>query len=111
MSLPEGRDLTPYLIWYAVTYLKSLGIPLLNLGGGGGGIGESKRRYGGTQHPLRCIKQVYRPALYSRLCGERGADPTDLTGYFPAYRKTGGSGQGARGGRVFPDARVEIICQ
>jgi hypothetical protein len=74
-------------MWYGVHHLKSLHIPLLNLGGGGGGIGESKRRYGGRELALRCIKQLYEPDIYEKLCRCANADPNDMTGYFPSYRK------------------------
>lgn len=87
VSLPGGKDHTAALMWYGVHHLKSLHIPLLNLGGGGGGIGESKRRYGGRELALRCIKQLYEPDIYEKLCRRANADPNDMTGYFPSYRK------------------------
>lgn len=87
ISLPGGKDHTAALIWYGVNELKSRQIPSLNLGGGGGGVGESKRRYGGRTFPLRCIKQVYAPKVYERLCQLAGACPDSASGYFPAYRK------------------------
>ena len=88
ISLPEGRDDYVPLMWYGVNYFKSLKIPSLNLGGGGGGVGEAKRLYGGKEFPLRCIKQVYEPEIYVRLCQSVGADPNNISGYFPAYRKS-----------------------
>lgn len=87
VSLPEGRDHSVPLIWFGVNHLKRLGIPLLNLGGGRGGVGESKRRYGGRELPLRCIKQVYDQHRYRLLCQKAGVDPDTASGYFPAYRK------------------------
>ena len=87
ISLPGGKDHTAPLIWYGVNYLKSQKIPLFNLGGGGGGIGESKRRYGGKELALRCIKQIYEPNIYEKLCRLANTDSADRTGYFPAYRK------------------------
>ena len=87
VSLSEGRNHTAALIWYGVDYLKSLQIPLLNLGGGSGGIREFKRRFGGRKLALRCIKQVYEPEIYEKLCRRANANPNDMTGYFPAYRK------------------------
>lgn len=87
VSLPGGKDHTAALMWYGIKHLKSLHIPFLNLGGGGGGIGESKRRYGGKEFALRCLKQVYEPAIYETLCRRANADPNDLNGYFPSYRK------------------------
>ena len=87
VSLPGGKDHTAALIWHGVNHLKSLQIPLINLGGGGGGIGESKRRYGGKELALCCIKQSYEPAVYEQLCQRVNADPDDMNGYFPSYRK------------------------
>jgi hypothetical protein len=62
-------------------------ISLLNLGGGGGGIGEYKRYFGGRELALSCIKQSYEPDIYEKLCRCANADPNDRTGYFPPYRK------------------------
>ena len=67
-----------------MNYLKSKNIPLINLGGSSA---EFKRRFGATELPLRCLKQVYRPDIYAMLCGQVDADPSDKAGYFPAYRK------------------------
>jgi len=89
VSLPGGKDHTAALIWYGVNYLKSRNIPVLNLGGGGGGVGESKRRYGGSELPLQCIKQIYDRQTYRELCSHVQADPENVNGYFPAYRKNG----------------------
>ena len=89
ISLPGGKNYTSELIWHGVSYLKALKIPLLNLGGGGGGIGESKRRYGGGQLALKCLKQIYEPGVYEELCRCANADPLDVSGYFPPYRKGG----------------------
>lgn len=85
VSLPGGKDHGADLIWYGATRLRELGIPLFNLGGGSGGVGESKRRYGGRELPLRCIKQIYDHGRYARLCRELDIDPEERTGYFPAY--------------------------
>jgi hypothetical protein len=87
VSLPGGEKHTAPLLWYAINYLKSLHIPLLNLGGGGGGMAEFKRRFGGSQLPLRCIKQIYDQQVFENLCRQANADPWDSTGYFPPYRK------------------------
>jgi len=88
ISLPSGKEHSSFLIWYGVNHLKELGIPLLNLGGGQGGVGEFKRYFGGKELPLCCSKQVYDPQRYRQLCQSVDADPDDLSGYFPAYRKT-----------------------
>jgi hypothetical protein len=87
VSLPGGEKYANALIWYGLQYLKSLNIPFLNLGGGGGGVGESKRRYGGRVLPLNCIKQIYAPDTYIELCRRANVDPNDMSGYFPHYRK------------------------
>ncbi|GAB2459620.1 hypothetical protein GCM10011375_09560 [Hymenobacter qilianensis] len=90
ISLPEGRDKAVPLIWFGVSYLKSLNIPTLNLGGGvqrNDSIAQFKQRFGAVICPLRCLKQVYNEPVYSQLCLEISADPSDKTGYFPAYRE------------------------
>ncbi len=87
VSLPEGQHYAAPLIWYGVNHLKSLQIPSINLGGGKASLSEFKRRFGGKQYPLRCLKQVYEPEIYQKLCRERNADPNDMVGYFPGYRK------------------------
>ncbi len=89
VALPEGRHHATTLLWYGTTYLKSLKIPLLNLGGGvreNDSIAKAKQRFGGRREPFRCLKQVYKPEIYEELCRRVGADPTETTGYFPAYR-------------------------
>ena len=88
ISVPGGKDYANALLWYGVNHFKSIRIPLLNLGGGSGGVGESKRRYGGKEFALKCVKQVYEPQTYELLCRQAGADPGDRSGYFPAYRKS-----------------------
>jgi hypothetical protein len=98
VSLPNGRRHSAMLIWYGVNYFKSLGIPLLNLGGGvraDDSLAEFKQRFGGKKLALTCLKQVYDPGVYAELCARVGTDPADKTGYFPAYR-------------AFPDCRPGI---
>jgi hypothetical protein len=85
VCLPEAQHHIAALTWYGVNYLKSLQIPIINLGGGE--AGEYKRRFGSKALPLKCIKQIYRPEIYENLCRQVNADPKDKTGYFPAYRK------------------------
>ncbi|MEJ2081489.1 MAG: hypothetical protein P8Y94_04780, partial [Acidobacteriota bacterium] len=82
ISLPEGRDHAAALLWYAVEHLKSMRIPILNLGGSSA---EFKRRFGARQMPLRCLKQVYDPSVYGGLCLRAKVDPDDRQGYFPPY--------------------------
>jgi hypothetical protein len=86
ISLPSDGRYSAALVWYGVNYLKSLKVPLLNLGGGSGGVGEFKRRFGGRTLALKCLKQVYRPDIYETLCRLTGSDPDEKTGYFPSYR-------------------------
>jgi hypothetical protein len=90
-SLAEGRHHSAALIWYAANYFKSIGIPLLNLGGGvraNDRLAWFKERFGGRKILLSCLKQVYDAAIYAALCAQVGADPADRTGYFPAYRSS-----------------------
>lgn len=89
VSLPDCKDHTAALLWYGISHMKSLQVPLFNLGGGRGGIAESKRRYGGMNLPLKCIKEVYDPDTYGKLCRRTNIDPNSETGYFPAYRIRG----------------------
>jgi len=90
VSIGEGRSHSAALTWYGINRLKSLGIPNLNLGGAGHedeGVAQFKARFGGQKLPLRCVKQIYQPEVYQQLCRQVNADPNDITGYFPAYRK------------------------
>jgi hypothetical protein len=87
ISIPEGRHYSAALIWYVAMYLKKLGIPVFNLGGAGGSIGDFKKRFGCRERPLKCVKQIYRPDLYKDLCVQVNADAADVSGYFPAYRR------------------------
>jgi len=92
VSVPEGRDHSAALIWFAATTLRSLGIPTLNLGGGVrgyDGVARFKERFGGKTMRLRCAKQIYRPDVYRRLCRTAGVDPKRERRYFPAYRAAG----------------------
>ena len=90
VSVDDGYKYAAALIWYAIKYMKSIDVPLLNLGGGvrdDDGIAEFKRRFGSKKLPLKSLKQIYRPKIYNKLCKEAGVDPADISGYFPAYRK------------------------
>jgi hypothetical protein len=89
VAIPEGRHHTTSLLWWGVNYLKSLGVPLLNLGGGvreDDSIARSKEFFGPIKLPFRALKQIYDRKIYEALCRRRGADPADKSGYFPAYR-------------------------
>jgi hypothetical protein len=90
VSLDQGQRYSSLLTWYGVIHFKSMGIPYLNLGGGvreNDGIAESKQYYGAKQFPLKCLKQVYEPRVYEKLCQQINADPNDRVGYFPPYQK------------------------
>lgn len=90
ISLPAGRHHTMPLLWHAIIKLKSIGIPVLNLGGGiteGDSIAQFKERLGADKLPLKNVKQVYDEETYFRLCTDVGADYLDRKGYFPAYRQ------------------------
>ena len=86
VTLPEGKKYYAALMWYGVTHLKSLGIPVLNLGGGGEFGTTYKARFGCRPLPLKCLKQVYDRTVYDSLCRRVNADPEDMSGYFPGYR-------------------------
>jgi hypothetical protein len=90
VALPEGRQHTTVLMWHGLNHLKSIQIPFLNLGGGvreHDSIAQAKQRFGSRRVPLRCLKQVYEPGIYEELCRRGNADPNDMAGYFPPYRK------------------------
>jgi hypothetical protein len=90
VPLPEGRRHATSLLWYGVNHLKSLHIPILNLGGGvreNDSVARSKQRLGSRKVPFRCLKEVYEPGVYGKLCREVGADPKDMNDYFPPYRR------------------------
>jgi len=89
LALPEGRTFMTALIWTAVEGCMARGIPSFNLGGGvqhDDAIAFSKKLWGGEQLPFRRLKEVYREPEYMKLCQAVGADPTDRSEYFPAYR-------------------------
>lgn len=90
VSLPEGRHHSAAIYWQTITHLKSIGIPLLNLGGSideGDGTAQFKRQFGSRKMPLKCLKQIYDAEVYEKLCRQMNADPSEIHGYFPAYRK------------------------
>jgi hypothetical protein len=94
VSVSEGQRHSVSLIWYGANYLKALGIPVLNLGGGysrsaeqGDSLAEFKMRFGGQRLPLRCLKQIYVDEVYVDLCRKARVDPGDSVGYFPPYAR------------------------
>jgi hypothetical protein len=91
VALDEGRDYTTALLWWGINDLKSLGVPLLNMGGGvheDDPVARAKQRFGAVRKPFSVLKQVYRPDVYENLCAQHDIDASDRTGYFPAYRKS-----------------------
>lgn len=86
VSLPEGGHYGVPLLWHGINELKSLHVPILNLGGGWAGMAEFKRRFGASTLPMKVLKQIYEPEVYRKLCRLAKVDPDDMTGYFPAYR-------------------------
>lgn len=87
-----GRRLTFHLVWDAVCHYSTGSIAQLNLGGGvrpHDSVAEFKRRFGAKVVPLRALRQVYDEAVYRVLCKRTGHDPSDRSGYFPAYRQPG----------------------
>jgi hypothetical protein len=89
VPLREGRGHAATLIWGGINHMKAEGVPVLNLGGGareGDSLAQFKERFGARRMPFKCLKQVYEPAIYEMLCRRVGADPHDLSGYFPPYR-------------------------
>lgn len=84
-----GREHAFTLEWTGAHFLKSLGVPFLNVGGGvreGDGVTQFKRRYGGMERPFEALKQVYDEERYKALCDAAGADSSSRSGFFPAYR-------------------------
>ena len=86
VSLPEGLHYGVPLLWYGVNQLKSLHIPLLNLGGGWAGMADFKRRFGARGLAMKVLKQIYRPEVYRELSQQAKGDPDEMSDYFPAYR-------------------------
>jgi len=83
-----GKETSFALIWMAIEKLKSMNIPLLNLGGGvknGDALSAFKKRFGGEIKSLASVQQVYDPEVFQQLCIESGVD-MNQKGYFPPYR-------------------------
>jgi hypothetical protein len=85
VSVGEGRNYSTALTWYEMNYLKGKGIPALNIGGGGGSLGEYKRQFGCMVYALKAIRQVYNDPIYDQL--SKGENLADASGFFPAYRR------------------------
>ena len=88
-SRPDGNTYAAPLLWAGAMRLIEHGVPRLNLGGGvrrGDGIAVFKERFGAKRLPFGALKEVYRSDIYATLCRGVGKDPSDRSGYFPAYR-------------------------
>lgn len=89
----RGRRYSAVLVWEGAKRLKELAVPFLNLGGGvrpDDGIARFKQRFGGTERPLRCLKQVFDEDAYRSLCARARVDPDPRAGYFPPYHQPDG---------------------
>lgn len=86
-SLPGKNHHSADIIWYAILELKKMDVPMLNLGGGGKGISEFKRRFGAYDLPMFSIKEVYDEQAYAHYSGDESGDVRIHKGYFPKYRK------------------------
>jgi len=90
VPLPEGRKYAPTLLWAGLKYFMKKNIPVLNLGGGlkeDDSVALSKERFGAFKLPFVNLKQIYDTDKYFSICSEVNADPKNIEGYFPAYRK------------------------
>ena len=90
VSLPDGKPYSVSLLWYGVNYLKSIGVPYLNLGGGvreNDSLDLFKRRFGANLYPLMALKQVYQPEIYKELCQQVHVNANDRSGFFPPYHR------------------------
>lgn len=88
VPLPEGRRFATPLLWCGVHYLKSIGVPMLNLGGGireNDSVAQSKQRFGARRVPFKSLKQVYEPEIFNKLCRLANKDPDQRSGYFPPF--------------------------
>lgn len=90
ISTEAGKKYASYLFWCGLKYFRSKKIPLLNLGAGvtsDDNLDQSKERFGGMRYPFKSLKQIYDSSVYQKLCVEKGIKASDLSGYFPLYRK------------------------
>jgi hypothetical protein len=90
VATPAGRELSTALVWHSITEFAGAGIPLLNLGAGvrpGDAVAHAKERFRAEKRPIRAITQIFDERAYALLCERGGVDPSDTSGYFPAYRR------------------------
>jgi hypothetical protein len=86
-STRAGRGLQTLLLYAGMLRLREMGARRLNLGGGvrhGDGLFQFKAKFGGQEHALHAIRQIYRRDVYCRLMEEGGVSPDET--WFPAYR-------------------------
>ena len=90
VATPAGRELSTALVWHSITRFAGAGIPFLNLGAGvrpGDAVAHAKERFRAEKRPIRAITQIFDERAYALLCERAGVDPSDTSGYFPAYRR------------------------
>jgi hypothetical protein len=91
ISIQGGRDAATALMMEGARRLGARGMQLLNMGGGvrpGDELEASKRQYNGIVRPLLHMKHVLDSGTFATLCHRAGADPSDLSSYFPPYHRT-----------------------
>lgn len=91
VALPEGRQYASLLLWSGLKFFRSKKIPLMNLGGGikeDDNVALSKQRFGAFKLPFYNLKEIYDQEIYEKLCLQKGFKSDDMSGYFPAYRKS-----------------------
>jgi hypothetical protein len=88
------KDRPTKLMLHSVrSWAKDRGDRVLHLGGGVGGAHDSlfdfKAGFSKGRHPFHTLRLVCDPERYAELvrANDPDADPTDLTGFFPAYRR------------------------
>lgn len=103
VSFSSRTSFSTLLIWGAIRELKARGVPFLNLGGGiqpDDGIARYKQFLGTTARPLACLKQVFDPATFARLCRSANLNSSAADGgaFFPPYHAAEGKhGLGTEG--------------
>lgn len=91
-SVPRPpRGATKQLIVEGRRIGRERGCARLLLGGGLGSAEDAlfafKAGFSPDRHRFRTLRIVLDPEEYRRRCATVGADPDDLSGYFPAYRR------------------------
>lgn len=89
-STEAGRGLHAWLFARSAAWFAQQGVRSYNIGGygrPGDGLHMMKARLAATEHPLRAIRQIYRPDLFDTLC--RAAGVAADSAYFPPYRTPG----------------------